>query len=486
MRTNWLTQAMHEHERRRASASRTDSDDVTETVERAAQATIGGDTVQIEPSDTEQTFSDTFLTASGTKYGVPRGKEALEARRIGRSAGMQIFVNTIVDQLLGGELSFAMRDEMDDDDRAHDLADIIRDVIEGPHLHGIDLDDLIGAWVDDMLGPGEAITETLGPEQGNADLPVVALKPVDPLTMRRNVDQNGNPKDPPWFQAPYRSLGGSAITAQSASVTPLEQDDVIVMRYPGSHRSDRVYPYSPAMQVKKWLEMIADSTTHHSRFYSDNELPPGLVSVREATDNDIENIRDEIMAAKGDPRAAPVVGSDARWVEIGGSAVDLSVVEEQSWFIQLCGAALGVPKVELSMDDQVNYSTSATEERIIHKRVTRPLARKVGQALTRQLLPQVPAYQALERPFDVELRQINPAQERALEEHEREKYQAGGSTWNEYRKRTGADIDDVDTVVEIGGDQIDYGDVPYPILEAMIRDARGDSDGDGGFEAADD
>lgn len=484
MRTDWLTQAMHEHERRRAPASRSHRPDTHEPVKREAEATIGGDTVPVSESETEQTFSDTFLTASGTKYGIPRGKEALESRRIGRSAGMQIFVNTIVDQLLGGELAFPMRDDMGDDDRAQTLADIIRDVVEGPHLHGVDLDDLIAAWVDDMLGPGEAITETLAPEAGAEDLPVVALNPIDPLTMRRNVDNRGNPQDPPWYQAPYRTLGGSPIAAGSASETPLEQDDVIVMRYPGSHRSDRIYPLSPAMQVKQWLVMIVDSTTHHSRFYSDNELPPGLVSVREATNQDIENIRDEIMAAKGDPRAAPVVGSDARWVEIGGSAVDLSVVEEQEWFIQLCGAALGVPKVELSMDDQVNYSTSATEERVIHKRVTRPLARKIGQALTRQLLPQFPAYQALERPFDVELRQTNPAQERALEEHERKRFQAGGSTWNEYRKRTGHDHDDVDTVVEIGGEEIDYGDLPMPILKAKLRDAGADPDA-GGFADGD-
>ena len=466
---------MHEHEQRRST--RTDTETDVDTTDDRAAATIGGDTVKLEDAETEQTFSDTFLSASGTKYGVPRGKQALEARRIARTEAMQIFVNAAVDQLLGGELAFPKDEGFEDDDRAGDLADIMRDVIEGPHLHGVGLDDLLGAIVDDLVGPGEAFLETIAPTQGASDLPVAALKPTDPLTIRRNVDKRGNPQDPPYYQAPYRTLGGSPISMDSSfSATPLQEEDLIVIRYPGSFRSDRLYPYSPAMQVKNWLEMIADSTTHHSRFYSDNELPPGLVSVREATDQDIENIRDEIMAAKGDPRAAPVVGTDARWVEIGGSAVDLSVVEEQAWFLQLCGAALGIPKTELSFDDQINYSTSATEERVINKRVTRPISKAVTQALERQLLPQVPAYQALGRPFGVELRHTNPAQDRALEEHYREQFAAGGITWNEYRQKVGHDSDDVETTVEIGGEEIDFGDVPMPILKAKLSDAKGSPD----------
>lgn len=474
MRSDWLTQALYEHEQRRTPAS--DTQDDVDAVREAA-TTIGGETVPISESETKQSSADTFLTAGAQKYGVPRGREALEARRIARTEAMQIFVNAIVDQLLGGEIAFPdNREDVGDDETVNGLKAVIRDVLEGPHLLGTDFDDLIAAWIDDMVGIGEATTELLAAEDGS--LPVVAMKPIDTLTTRRNVDRNGNPKEPPWFQAPYRSAQGAPVSIDKASPTPLDQDDILVMRWPGSNRSDRVYPYSPAMQVKRWLEMIADSTTHHSRFYSDNELPPGLVAVREATDSDIENIRDEIQAAKGDPRAAPVVGSDARWVEIGGSAVDLSVVEEQEWFLQLCGAALGVPKTELSLDDDVNYNTSATEERVINKRVTRPVAKKIGQALTRQVATQFELYNQLERPFDIELRHTNPAQDRAMEEHYLDQLERGGLTFDEFYQRTGKNTDEIDTTVEIGGEVIDYGDMPLPVLQEKLRDARGASVGE--------
>ena len=471
MRTDIFTQLQAEHERMRSTDRRADASDG----ERQAEATIGGETVEIGDSETTQTYEGTFVTAEGTTKGVPRGREALEAREIARTAGMQIFANTIVDQLLGAELDNEMADGYEDDERAIALADIFRDVLEGPHLHGVGFDDLVAAWVDDMLGPGEALTEPLPPRNGADDLPAVALKPIDPLTMRRNVDDKGNPQTPAWYQAPYRTLAGSAVTSYTGSIVALEANDVIVMRYPGSDRSDRIYPLSPAMQVKAWLEMLNDSTTHHSRYYSDNELPPGVVSAMDASSQDIDNIRDEIQAAKGDPRSAPVIGTDVRWVEIGGSAIDLSIIEEQEWFIQLCGAALGVPKTELSLDDEINYSTSATEERIIHKRVTRPISKAITQALNRQLLPQFPAYQALGRPFEVRLRNANPAQERAMQQHYLEQYQAGGLTWNEYRQKAGRDADDVDTVVEIGGEAIDYGDLPVHVLNAVLSDVSGGS-----------
>ena len=470
MRANWIDQALYEHEQRRER--RLDAEPV-----REAEATIGGDTVPIGDSETKKTASDTWLSAGAEQYGIPRGREALEARRIARTEGFQIFVNAIVDQLLGGELAFPdTAEDVGDDETVDGLKDLLRDVFEGPHLLGTDFDDLVAAWVDDMAAIGECVTELL-PASDNS-LPVVAMDPVDVLTTRRNVDKYGNPRDPPWFQAPYRSVQGAPISADAATPTKLEEDQLLVMRWPGANRSDRVYPYSPAMQVKQWLEMIADSTTHHSRFYSDNELPPGVVSVRDASSTDIENIRDEIQAAKGDPRAAPVVGTDARWVEIGGSAVDLSVVEEQEWFIQLCGAALGVPKVELSMDDQVNYSTSATEERIIHKRVTRPVAKKIGKGLSRQVATQFDLFNELGRPFDVELRHTNPAQDRAEEEHYLDQLHRGGLTFNEFYQRTGKNTEEIDTTVVIGGEEIDYGDLPFPVLEAKLRDASSASDAD--------
>jgi hypothetical protein len=438
---------------------------------RDATTTIGGTTVDITDSDTVQSLSGSYLTGGANLNGVPRGREAYEARQIARTQPMQVILNAIIDQLTGGELAYPS-DDGEADQSAAELQTLVDDILRGPHLDGADFDDLVAAAVADMVGPGNAYYEVLAPQSG--DLPVAALKPVDPLTVRHNVDETRTPQDPPYYQAPFQTLSGAVVTAGSASPTALQQDDLVVMAYPGSYRSDRIYPLSPAMQVKEWLEVIADSTTHHSRFYKDNELPPGLLTAREATQQDIDSIKDELEAAKGDPRAAPVVGTDARWVEVGGSAVDLNVIEEQKWFMRLCAAAFGIPQTELGMVEDVNRAEGDNQLTLVHKRVTRPLGETIGQALSRQLLPQFDLYTTLDQPFGVSLQFSDPRQERAHEEFVRERYGAGLATYREVRNDIGAGDPDDETTVTINGETIDYGAHPKPVVEALLVDARND------------
>jgi hypothetical protein len=460
MRRSFLDQLTHEYNRQRGDGDGAGARDAT--------TTIGSDTVSIDDSETVQSLSDSFLVGNDA-HGVPRGREAYEARQIARTQPFQVILNTIVDQLTGGELAYPS-DDADVDQAEAELQALVDDILKGPHLDGADFDDLVAAAIADMVGPGNAYFEVL--EDESADLPVAALKPVDPLTVRHNVDETRTPQDPPYYQAPFQTLSGTVVSAGSASPTPLGQEDLVVMAYPGSYRSDRVYPLSPAMQVKEWLEVIADSTTHHGRFYSDNELPPGLLTAREANQTDIDNIRDELEAAKGDPRAAPVVGTDARWVEVGGSAVDLNVIEEQKWFMRLVAAAFGIPQTELGIVEDVNRAEGDNQLSVVHKRVTGPVAETVGQALSRQLLPQFDLYTSLDQPFDVALKFSDPRQERAQEVFVRDRYQQNLATYREARNDIGIGEPDDDTTVTINGQTVDYGEHPPMVAKALLREAR--------------
>jgi len=433
---------------------------------------VGGTTVTLDDAETTPSTDDggNYLVGSNLR-GTPRGQEAREAREISETAPFQMILNAVTDQLLGGELAFPSDDEEEDSAEA-ELKTVVGDVLDGPHYGGADVDDLIAAWVADMAGPGNAYAEFVGAD--DVDAPFAALKAVDPLTVRHNVDEHGGFGEPAFYQAPFRTLAGQVFSPTESDVVELAQDDLMAMSWPGSFRSNRVYPLPPALQVKEWLEIISTSTKHHSRFYSDNELPPGLLTAREANANTVENIRDELEAAKGDPRSAPVVSTDARWVEVGGSAVDLNVIEEQKWFIQLVMAAFGITKTELAMDEQVNYETSEAMLTVVNKRVTQPVAQTIAQAIERQALPQFELYQTLDQPFGVELRYTDPRQARAEEEQARERYRDGVLTYREYREKVGDDMSDVETTVEINGQEVDYGSFPKPVVESLLIDARSD------------
>lgn len=452
----------------------------TTRTEKDAETTIGGASVDIgEPTSSQGGDDGTWLTGSN-KYGRPRGREAREAAQIQQTWPMEIITNGIVDQLLGGTIGFQSDDDDDVDQAEADLQALVGDVLRGPHLRGQDFDDLISAAVADMVGPGNAYWEVLPAADGS--LPVAALEPVDALTVRHNVDEHGVPDDPPYYQAPFAD--GTSLA--SASPAKLEGHQLVELRYPGSNRSGRIYPRSPAQQVRGALEALVNSTTHHNRYYADDQIPAGFIQIMGANDTSLSNIEDKLQAAAGDPRSVEVIGGEgaAQWIEMGGTAINLDVIEEQKWFLQLCLAAFGLSKQEINLIDDVNRSTSDGQLQITHKRITTPFARTIGQAISRQVLPQFDLYRELGQPFDVVLQHSDPAQERAREAHLMELYDAGAITYRELRQRMGDEVADDELTVTIDGQDVAWGDLPKDVREHVLRDARSDPDADADADAA--
>ncbi|WP_435175634.1 phage portal protein [Halorussus sp. AFM4] len=436
---------------------------------RAAKTTVAGETVTVEEPETVQGDDDTWLSGTN-KYGWPRGREALEAREIVQTSAMQSITNGIVDQLVGGELAFESETEGEADGVEAEVQELIRDVLTGPHLMDDDLDDLLTAAVEDMMGPGNAYWQLLSSEDGS--LPVVSLIPLDALTIRHNYNRHGYPKDPPYYQASSAFSGDSIASMSSMNPTPLQAEDLAVMHYPKGRRTHKVYPVSPSLQVREWLEILANSTTHHNRFYSDNEIPPGLIQI--IGSQNVDDVKDKIQAASGDPRDVPVIGGEggAQWIELGGTAVNLNIIEEQRWFFQMCLASLGLGKQELGFIEDVNRSNGEVESSRIYKRVTGPFAKQFHKAFE-HIASQFDAYNSLDEPFKPRLRFTDPREERAREERLREMYNAGGLTLRQYIRRRGDDdLADEDLTVELNGETVDYGDHPKHVVDALLRDAR--------------
>jgi len=449
---------------------------------RDATVPVAGVDVPVEEPETVKTDEDGSWLSGEDRYGRPRGRDALEARQIVETSAMQAIGNGIVDQLLGGELAF----ESDDGQAGSAEAEVqalIREVLTGPHLGRTDLDDLITAAVFDMLGPGNAYWQLHPPADGSGvDLPVVALSSLDALTIRHNTSRNGVPLDPPYYQAQGAFTSDGVGTLGQVDPTPLQDGQLAVMHYPRGHRSNEFYPMSPALQVKEWLEILHNSTTHHGRFYSDNEIPPGLIQVMQANQQTVKKVKNKIQEASGDPRDVPVIGGDggAQWLDLGGTAVNLNIIEEQRWFFQLCLASLGLGKQELGFIEDVNRSNGEVESSRIYKRITGPFAKQFHGAF-HHVAEQFDVYTALDTPFDIRLRFTDPREERAREQRLREMYQAGGLTLRQYIRRRGdEDLADNEMVVELNGETINYADHPKHVVEHLLREARADADMDDG------
>jgi len=434
-----------------------------------ATVEVDGDEVTVARPETKQPDNESgnWLT-SGDSYGVPRGIDAAKQRQIVQTAAMQTIVNGIVDQLLGGDLTFLDDEDAMDDlgegqrDAAGQLKTILRDVLTGPHMGDEDLDDIVTACVEDMLGPGNAYIQLLGAE--NADLPVVSLSTLDPLTIRHNYDEHGYPEDPPYYQAIGAFSGGTVSSVGVLDPTPLQDEDIAVLRYPKGNRSYRRYPVSASWQVKEWLEILADSVTHHKRYYSDNEVPPGLMQVVDASEGTIDDIKNQVEQAAGDPRDFPIVGGEApaNWIEMGGTAINLDVISEQEWFFKMCLMSLGLNKAEVGMVEDVNYSNGEVQSEMVYKKVGQPFGKQFEQAFLK-VARQFDVFTELGEPFTPTLANSDPKAERARQERLREEYQNGVITLRQFHRRTGnEDIaeDDDQYTTTINGEEVSYGDDP--------------------------
>lgn len=455
---------LHEHQQR---IQRPDDAKGTST-------TIGGMSVDLGGSQTVEVDDDTFLTE--TAQGRPRSEDAFEAHQLGQSAIAESIKNVVISQITGGEMAFPVPDADDEDvpDAVQELRELFRSLLDGPHFADDDWEDLVAAAVSDLVDIGNGYWEAIPPAAETADLPVASFKPVPAMSVQHNVDRHGGFKEdePAYYQAPVHMAEGM-FTTGGVTPVPLEKDELVTFRYPGSRRAGRAYPMSPMMQVKEWLELLMNSTTHHGRYYNDNEMPAGILQVMQATEPKIDDIQQQIKDARGDPRSAPVIGGEgpANWIELGGQAINLNVIEEQKWFIQLVLGAFGIPKQELALVEDVNRNTSETQQSMIYKRVTLPLTEAICKPVQTQVFSQFPAYQSLDQPFGFTLKFSDPDKERAQEEHYRQRFESGGLSYNEYRQELGEDPGD--TVIDLDGTQIDYGEHPWPVVQWLLKDATG-------------
>lgn len=437
------------------------------TGEAKSETTVGGEALEAEDAGTSGTFSveGTFLTSQ--EYGIPRGAEAWEARQLGETPTMEIIKNTVTDQLNGIDLAFVSDEGEEFPDPVVEFQNLLRDILLGPHTKGLDLDDIIAEATVDMIDTAYGYWQPLASKDGS--IPVLMLKPLDPLSIQHNLTEQDEFGDPAYYQAPFQTVGGSAISMSGIDPTPLEQDELVQMHWKGSPRTNRAYAMSPAMQLKEYLRHIKDSTVHLGRYYSDNQIPPGILQWMEASDSDLENVRKQIKDASGDPRKAPSIGGtgQARWVDIGGDKIQLDVIEEQKWFKQLCWAAIGVNKHEMGIIEDVNRSTASEVSTIIYKRVTLPLTNTFEQAINRQILPLFDTYNNLGRPFRAKLQHSDPVREREREEALLERWNAGAISYREYRQQLGEDPGE--TTISINGEEVDYGALPKHMADRALR-----------------
>jgi len=198
-----------------------------------------------------------------------------------------------------------------------------------------------------------------------------------------------------------------------------------------------------------------------------------LMQVVDATDSTINDIRNQVEQAAGDPRDFPIVGGEApaNWVEMGGTAINLDVIQEQQWFFEMCLGSLGLGKQELGFIEDVNRSNGEVEYDRVIKRVAHPFGKQFEQAFL-HIARQFDIFVELGEPFTPTLANTDMRAQIAKEERLTEQLQAGAITPREWARRSeNQDVAENDErwEVTINGETINYGDLPVWVAKRKMN-----------------
>jgi Arc/MetJ family transcription regulator len=166
---------------------------------------------------------------------------------------------------------------------------------------------------------------------------------------------------------------------------------------------------------------------------------------------------------------------------MGGTAINLDVIQEQQWFYELCLGSLGLGKAEVGMIEDVNRANGEIEADRVYKRVGQAFGKQFERAFL-HIARQFDAFTELGEPFTPTLAHSDPRAEAAKQERLREEYEAGKLTLRQYVRRAGDDdvADDPDQfTAEINGTTIDYGAHPKWVARRLMS-AAGATDPDVG------
>jgi len=453
----------------------------------ARKQTVGGEDVPLAEPVSQITFEDSGGFLSGS-HGRPRPRKFWTAKQLGRTPPMQIIKDVSSQQLTGGSVRVEGEDELTP--ALAELADLVEDVLEGPHHRGLKMDALIDGAVSELLDTAWAYWEELPSEDGA--FPVAGFKPIPSLQIQHNIDkETGAYKDPAFYHVPYSASGGT-VTIGSAEPKPINRDQMVVMTAPQSTEYGLLYGESLATKVRQYLELIIDIDVHQKRNFSDSELASGFVHFQgSANDDELTKAEEDLKAASGDPNELVTTSSDgaANWVQVGSGVVNMDAIQAQQWYFKLVLAAAGLNANEIGVIEGSGFAKETPAlQRAVFKKVTKPLMGAIFDPINEDTYPRMlNGFDAVPdgaRDLTAGLERFDPVQEQIEKEETLNEWGQGIRSLNEVRAQVGAEAVDVEIdpaalPIELP-EGMTIADVPRALLDMWqsVDDATADATGE--------
>lgn len=211
------------------------------------------------------------------------------------------------------------------------------------------------------------------------------------------------------------------------------------------------YGWSKVQQLYDILVSMVASVINTSDYTSRGSLPPGIIELRGADEDEAKAFRDYWRnKVQGSAYKFAIIGSpesgQINFIPLNFSIQDITFLEGLDFFWRIVMATFHIAPNELGITDTVNKSTSDSQERVIRRLQKVPMFTKLERIMNTVIVPNLhPEAHLIKFVWEVE---EDIAKELQKEQLKTSQLARGGKTINELR--------------------IDAGDEPYDIPEANM------------------
>jgi hypothetical protein len=419
------------------------------------------------------------------KRGIPRFEDLLSIRVLERSPTIALPMNTIRTQVTTPE--WGIRPTVEDPSPEHkEAADELETFFDGGfNPNEQKFSNLLKLWVTDILSIDAGTLELVPTEPDNQGTRWLGeLWHLDSVTMVKELNEHGEiprPPEPAYYQfAPRNAVRGhwtdvlqtlthgqgrftsvlQSYSRQQHRPIPFSRDQVVWLER--NPQSATRYGFGKVQQVRHWAEILLNVDVSNSSYFSDNEIPQGIMHINAGSQQELNRARDYLRdTIKGQTdHIAPMFDArsseDIGWVPIQGTPEELQFLDSQQWYHKLVWFLFGLNQGEIGDFESGNRSMGEYHARQIYRQTTKPLLDDMLETINGQILPKMEAYQRV----DGELEMFVDTQHEQMQELERQRQtedlRNAITTPNAIRR-------------DRGKEEVPWGDVPIQVVEEVSR-----------------
>ena len=337
-----------------------------------------------------QSFPDAKYKATITPFlykppfGRPLMKDIVNIRRLARTPYVTMVVNTICDEISSMEWDII---PAEDEEVPDEIIKMTKNWFYNPNRNDESFESIIRRLCRDILEIDAGVLVKVYNFKGE----FVEIYPRDGGLFLMNPDIYGIlPEFSAYYQ--YSWVVGSIPIA-------FDRNEIVyLMRNP---LTDTTYGYSPVESLADTIQLLLYGIDSNLEYFQDNnQISKGVLFLTGATESEIRSFREswrQQMRVKDsagnwrrDFHKMPISNVEGKFERVSFSNLELELLEQQKWFVNLVFGCFGITKSEVGLIEDVNRATAVTEGAVFKRKTIRPLINLLEYHLNMQVLNELP------------------------------------------------------------------------------------------------